>query len=87
MTYNKFQELQYLLLFTYLESRRGQIESISSIKTTARLPNFACFDASAKASLKIFSLSPACARLTEWGLQNTSLNQHHGSLIALQQET
>lgn len=45
----------------YLESRRGQIASISSIKITEGFPNLICEDASAKASRKTFSLSPAFA--------------------------
>lgn len=60
--------------FPYLESRWGQSASISSIKITDGLPDLAWVNASAKASLKIFSLSPACALWTECGLQNIHKN-------------
>lgn len=63
-------------IMMHLESRRGQRASISSIKITEGLPNFAWDDASAKASRKILSLSPACALCTEWGLQDMPTNQN-----------
>lgn len=45
----------------HLESRRGQSASISSMKITEGFPDVvALCAASAKASRKIFSLSPAC---------------------------